>query len=257
MDATKTIVLQPRHDGACGNIELTFNEWRDSRIDIEFRDRLHRNSGIIRLDGKTGGCVVNSSRPYTGSLAHPIEFQNYFGSLLRTFAHAYTFGWSPEADKMVIYDENYHESNNYTQGDPKEIAIKAIQAKIIAELANPRKCLIAGCSNGELVRQCRMAGLDAYGFDVIPNVEEIAFPEVRGYLRHGSLTAIPYDANDHCDTLIAIDVLEHIPERDLPAMIEEWLRLGIRQLVLLINLNQFWFPGHITLRPLWWWADQW
>jgi len=27
--------------------------------------------------------------------------------------------------------------------------------------------------------------------------------------------------------------------------------------VLLINLNQFWFPGHITMRPLEWWADQW
>ena len=40
-------------------------------------------------------------------------------------------------------------------------------------------------------------------------------------------------------------------------MIEEWIRLDVRQLVLLINLNQFWYPGHITLRPLDWWADQW
>jgi hypothetical protein len=110
--------------------------------------------------------------------------------------------------------------------------------------------------NGELVRQCRAIGIDAYGFDVIPNVQEIAFPEAREFLRHGSLTAIPFSAADGFDTLIAIDVLEHIPERDLPQMVGEWLKLGVSKLVLLINLNQFWFPGHITLRPLWWWADR-
>jgi hypothetical protein len=40
-------------------------------------------------------------------------------------------------------------------------------------------------------------------------------------------------------------------------MVDEWLRLGLRKLVLLINLNQFWFPGHVTMRPLLWWAEQW
>ena len=53
----------------------------------------------------------------------------------------------------------------------------------------------------------------------------------------------------------AVDIIH--PERDVPQMIQEWVRLGFRKLVLLINLNQFWFPGHITMRPLWWWADQW
>src|SRR6185503_4145380 len=98
---------------------------------------------------------------------------------------------------------------NYTQGDPNEIAIKSMQARIIAEFGG-RKCVIAGCSNGELVRQCRAAGLDAHGFDVIPNIKEIAFPEVRNYLKHGSLTSIPYSREDGFETLIAIDVLEHI-----------------------------------------------
>src|SRR5207302_4412866 len=110
---------------------------------------------------------------------------------------------------------------------------------------------------GELVRQCRALGIDAYGFDVIPTIHEITFPEVRDYVRQGSLTAIPYNASDAFDTLIAIDVLEHIPERDLGKVIEEWCRLGIIKLVLLINLNQFWFPGHVTMRPLSWWGDHW
>ncbi len=158
---------------------------------------------------------------------------------------------------MIAYDAGYHKSNNYIQGDPNEIAIKQVQARIITELARPKKCVIAGCSNGELVRQCRTLGTDAYGFDVIPTIHEITFPEVRDYVQHGSLTKIPFTKADNFDTLIAIDVLEHIPERDLPQMVDQWVQLRVQKLILLINLNQFWFPGHITMRPLWWWADQW
>lgn len=40
-------------------------------------------------------------------------------------------------------------------------------------------------------------------------------------------------------------------------MVEQWFMMGIQKLVLLINLNQFWWLGHITLRPLSWWAQQW
>jgi hypothetical protein len=158
---------------------------------------------------------------------------------------------------MVTYDETYHRGNNYTDGDAREISIKEIQAQIIRELAEPEKCLVAGCSNGELVRQGRLQGLDIYGFDVIPNVKDIALPAMSDFLRMGSLTDIPFDSDDGFDTLVAVDVLEHIPERDLPLVVAEWQRLGFRKLVLLINLNQFWFPGHITLRPLDWWARQW
>ena len=158
---------------------------------------------------------------------------------------------------MVTYDESYNRDNNYTEGDPVEIEIRTVQASLIKELANPGKCVIAGCSNGELVRRCRSEGIEAYGFDVIPNLNDIAFKEVRDYLRVGSLADIPYDASDRFDTLIAVDVLEQIPETEIPAMVEEWTRMGFGKLVFLINLNQFWFPGHITLRPLSWWGEQW
>ena len=158
---------------------------------------------------------------------------------------------------MVTYDESYHKDKNYTVGDPKEIEIKQVQAAIIKHIADPTKCVVAGCSNGELVRQCRRQGINAHGFDVIPNLREIAFEEVRDYLRVGSLTEIPYEVEDGFDTLIAVDVLEHIAERDVGALVEQWNRLGLEKLVLLINLNQFWFPGHITMRPISWWGEQW
>jgi hypothetical protein len=257
MDPARSIALEVFHRDTSGQIQLTFEEWRESTIEISFRDRLYRNSGLIQFDGRTGKAIIRSSRPYENELADPQEFDAYFHSILTTFTNAYTFGWSPDPAQMVTYDAEYHSTNNYTQGITAEVEIKEVQARIIREIATPKKCLIAGSSNGELVRCCRAMGMDAYGFDVIPNIRDLTFPEVRDYVRRGSLTHVPFTADDAIDTLVAVDVLEHIPERDLPRMVDEWLRLGIRNLVLLINLNQFWFPGHITLRPLWWWAAQW
>ncbi len=251
------IKLSLEHQGRTGECEFHFGRWSDSTIPIRFRDHLYDNSGVIRFDGRSANATITSERPYEGPLTDPARYTEYFSSILTAFSNAYTFGWSPDADEMVTYDETYHRGNNYTEGNETEISIKEVQVQIIRELADPEKCLVAGCSNGELVRQGRGQGLNAYGFDVIPNVKDIALPGMSDYLRPGSLTDIPYDVEDGFDTLVAVDVLEHIPERDLPRVIGEWQRMGFGKLVLLINLNQFWFPGHITLRPLDWWASQW
>lgn len=250
------IAFQVEHAGHRGTVELQFGEWTGSSIDIQFLDRLYDNSGTIRLHGPTARARIVTQRRYGAPLEEPEAQDAYFASIIQLFSNAYTFGWSPEAERMVTYDADYHNGNNYTDGNEREIAIKQVQAGIVRKLAGPGKVLVGGCSNGELVRQCRNQGLDAWGFDVIPNLGEIAFPEVQEHVRAGSLTGIPFGAEDGFDTLVAIDVMEHIPERDLPTVVSEWTRLGVARLVLLINLNQFWFPGHITLRPLSWWEDQ-
>jgi hypothetical protein len=251
------ITLQAHYRDKRGEIHLDFQPWNGTEMPIHFQDDLYRRSGILRLDGKTGSAVMVPTRPYVGDLANPADLSQYLTGWLKTFASNFTFGWSPSPEQMPRYDEQYHANNKYIQGDPVEIEIKKVQAEIIQQLAGPKNCLVGGCSNGELVRRCLEAGFDCFGFDVIPNVEQIGFPEVRGRLREGSLTAIPYSPQDGFDTLVAVDVLEHIPERDIPHMVEEWRRMDFQKLVLLINLNQFWFPGHITLRPLEWWAEQW
>ncbi len=177
------ITLQVQHEEKSGDFELDFHEWNDSTIEIGFTDRLYDNTGTIRFDGRTSRAVITSRNPYTGILAEPEAHDRYFGFIVSAFSHAFTFGWSPEPGQMVTYDESYHRGNNYTEGDPVEVEIKIVQTDLIKELANPGKCVIAGCSNGELVRQCRSQGIDAHGFDVIPNLKDIAFKEVRDYLR--------------------------------------------------------------------------
>ena len=252
-----TITLQVQYRGKRGEVHLDFQPWNGTEMPIHFRDELHRRSGILRLNGATGNAVLVPTRPYVDELADPAELSQYLASWLGAFGSNFTFGWSPSPGQMPRYDEQYHADNKYIQGDPLEIEIKKVQAQIIKQLAAPKKCVLGGCSNGELVRRFLEAGIDCFGFDVIPNLEQISFAEVKGRLREGSLTALPYTAQDGFDTLVAVDVLEHIPERDIPQMVAEWRRLDLKKLILLINLNQFWFPGHITLRPLEWWAEQW
>lgn len=232
--------------------------WEGSVVPIQFRDDVFGNAGWVRFDAKTDFFEILTDKPYYEPLAEIQKRNDYFLMLFvrSGFLNFFRFGWSPDPDKLLNYDTEYHDENLYTKGLKIEQDIKSVQAKIIQNLANPQKILIAGCSNGELVRQCQAIGVQAWGFDVISNIKTIAFAEVRDRLRFGSITKVPYDASDAFDTFVAIDVLEHIPERDLDVMIAEWVRLKIKKLVLLINLNECEFPGHITLRPMDWWLQR-
>src|SRR5437660_1614848 len=111
MDPATTIAIDVTHNGAQGRVELIVGEWRDSHIEIAFRDRLHRNSGVIRFDARNAGLMVQTSRPYSGDLADPQQFNNFFGAIAQTFANALTFGWSPDPANMITYDAKYHEVN--------------------------------------------------------------------------------------------------------------------------------------------------
>jgi hypothetical protein len=103
------------------------------------------------------------------------------------------------------------------------------------------------------VRQLRARGVDAHGFDLCADLDRIAYPEVRGCVRQGAVTAIPFGPDDGFDTLTAFDVFEHIPEDRIPAMVDEFARLGVRTVVALIAQSEFQYKGHLTLRPLTWW----
>jgi len=123
-------------------------------------------------------------------------------------------------------------------------------------LCEPGKALDAGCSAGETVRQLRARGIDAWGFDLCLDLNEIAYPEVRDVLRVGSVTEMPFTPEDGFDTLLALDLFEHIPEHRVPEMVLEIERLHVTQVVAHIALCEFQYPGHQTLRPLSWWDRQ-
>lgn len=126
----------------------------------------------------------------------------------------------------------------------------------VARMAVLQKVLDIGCSAGEVVRLLRQRGVDAHGFDVCSGTAHRADRDVAEFVRTGALDAIPFGPEHGFDTLLALDVFEHIPEHRIGAMVGEFARLGVRRVVAQISLCEFQHAGHITLRPLSWWDRQ-
>lgn len=158
-----------------------------------------------------------------------------------------------------IYAASYHQSASYGassfgahhEWESDEI-IKEAHASAILQVWLLKKVLIGGCSSGMGVLAFRRKEVDAWGFDISPDLERIVLPEVRDYVRRGSLTEIPFDQTDGFEALITTDVLEHVQLKDIDTMLFEFDRIGVRRMVHLINHTKI-SPDHMTLKPLSWW----
>lgn len=248
--------LQTFFRGKYSDFTVSPDDWDGNLIRFYFEDERFNNSGTIHFQADTKELQIKPDKPYTPLMTKE-EVQEYFAQITESFIKFYQFGWSPSENEMPQYDHLYHSRIGYLVPDDQESRIKEFQAKVIQDLANPKKILVAGCSSGELVRQLTLLGITTHGFDVITDIHEYAIPEVSQLVKKGSVQDVPYLPEDDFDTYVAVDVMEHIPERDIEQVMREWLRLNIKKLVLLINFNQFNFEGHVTLRPHSWWESQW
>jgi len=156
-----------------------------------------------------------------------------------------------------LYPGSYHEGSGYCDTDSQvEHDFKGAIADMVVRTLQPKKVVDAGCAGGLLVREMRNRGVETFGFDHCPDLDRIAVPEVAPYLRQGSVTKMPYGPEDEFDTLLCIDVFEHVPEDRVPDMVAEFDRLGVKNLAVHISHTELEHFGHITLRPLSWWDEQ-
>lgn len=162
----------------------------------------------------------------------------------------------------AIYFSQYHEKANYgkfednNSGWESDAVIKLSHARAILHiLPDIKKVLIGGCSSGMGVLAFRQLGIEAWGFDISSDLERIVLPEVRNYVRRGSMTKIPFEENDHFDCFVTTDVLEHVQVKDVKYMFREMNRLNFRWMAHLINHTAI-QPDHMTLKPLTWWEKQ-
>ncbi len=176
-------------------------------------------------------------------------------SVLLSGFHRGAFAGITDQQLESLYSGSYHAQMGYAVGSAQEAQRKGHIADLVLRLTSPRKVLVAGCSAGECIRQLRARGVEAFGFDIARDVEQLAYPDVRPWVRRGSVTAIPFAAADRFDVLTALDLFEHVPEDRIPSMSSELVRLGIRDVVALIAHCEFQYPGHVTLRPLSWWEQ--
>jgi 2-polyprenyl-3-methyl-5-hydroxy-6-metoxy-1,4-benzoquinol methylase len=158
------------------------------------------------------------------------------------------------SDLVDIYDAAYHD--NYGASNASEVKIKKAQALALRQTFAVNKILIGGCADGLLVQELRNLGFDAYGFDLSQAALANAGKDIRPFLREGSLTNIPFDAADEFEMFVAIDVIEHIPEKQIDAVVAEWQRLRIECLALVINCCDLQCAGHVTMKPLSWWQKR-
>jgi hypothetical protein len=101
----------------------------------------------------------------------------------------------------------------------------------------------------------RKLGIDAWGFDISSDLDEIAIPEAKPYMRMGSMLDIPFGPEDCFDCLVTTDVLEHVQLKYIDRMFHELARLDCRWMAHIINHASM-QPDHMTLKPLKWWAGK-
>lgn len=234
-----------------GLVVLRGGIWTGDECVFEFADTRLGVSGAIRCDWRKEG---PASEVHYGDPEDP-EVRRLCATLagLMMPFHEGAFRGIADEDLDRLYSGDYHERQNYSTNSESESRFKAAVIDVLLGLLEPGKVLDAGCSAGEVVRQLRRRGIEAFGFDLCRNLDEIAYSEVRPFLRRGSATAIPFGPEDGFDTLLALDLFEHLPEDRILAVVAEIERLGIRRVVAHIAHCEFQYVGHITLRPQSWW----
>jgi hypothetical protein len=240
--------------GRSGIMRVAGGIWNGDACVFEFADTATGLAGSVLCDWRDATPRIDVLE---GDPSHP-SAEAILGKLRELLApfHRGSYADIDDASLAALYAGDYHTSQNYAVGSATETAFKRHVIDQLVKYGDPGKVLDAGCSAGEVVRQLRERGIDAWGFDLCADLDRIAYPETRPFLRRGSVDQIPFGPADGFSTLLALDVFEHIPERSIRPMVEEFLRLGVRRIVAHIALVEFHYVGHITLRPLSWWDRQ-
>ncbi len=237
-----------------GRINLTGGTWVGDECIFEFSENVFGMSGLIRCDWRKAAPDFEIQEGPTDA-PEAWTMLAKVSELLAGY-HTGTFAGVTDEQLAQLYSQPYHTKNNYTGSTDNENMLKGRLAELVIQLAKPRRVLVAGCSAGECIRQLRARGVEAWGFDLCPDLQGMAYDEVKPYLRVGSITDIPFGAEDGFDTLTALDLFEHVPEDRVPIMVEQIDRLGVQNVAALIAMGEFQYEGHITLRPLHWWDAQ-
>jgi 2-polyprenyl-3-methyl-5-hydroxy-6-metoxy-1,4-benzoquinol methylase len=122
-----------------------------------------------------------------------------------------------------------------------------------------RTVLDAGCGSGIIVRYCLENGYVPRGIELSDWIVRNRCPDLyeAGIVQIGSLGQLPYRDNSF-DLVFSSDVLEHIPENEIPQVVSELVRVAGRDLFLSISLRPSSMNNkyHVTLKPREWWERQ-
>jgi ubiquinone/menaquinone biosynthesis C-methylase UbiE len=121
--------------------------------------------------------------------------------------------------------------------------------------------LDVGCGTGIGMRYALDKGFDVYGIDLADAREAWKKNKVLDRCKIASALDIPYPDNSF-DLVVCFDVMEHIPEDDIPTALKEIRRVGSRGYIFSIALNTEKCPvgkrvvTHITVMDVDWWKGK-
>jgi len=164
-----------------------------------------------------------------------------------------------------IFDKDYFENGKATQKSnyadyswPRLGKYFTATARHIIDLFNPATVLDVGCAKGFLVYALEQNGVEAWGIDASEYAVENAEEAVRDKIALGMAEKLPYDDN-FFEVVTILDVLEHIPERNVAKTIKELLRVAKKHVIVRVVTKDV--PGdldtsHETVKPKEWWEEQ-
>lgn len=136
----------------------------------------------------------------------------------------------PAYDGLFSAREVLRRDNIYGSGPP----IDAVDEQIFAlarQLQGP--LLDFGCGAGALVRRLRQTGIEAHGLEIErPQIQTALQPDVRDFVTLYSGDARAPFADDAFNSVVAVEVLEHIP--DYETALAEIARLTRHQILITV-----------------------
>ncbi|OGG04318.1 hypothetical protein A2Z33_04185 [Candidatus Gottesmanbacteria bacterium RBG_16_52_11] len=100
-----------------------------------------------------------------------------------------------------------------------------MRAWYIKSVLSPQSLLDVGCGDGEFVSLLRGSGLAAWGIDTSRYMLSRSPARIRPYVRTGNIMSMDV-ADRSYDAVSCIDVLEHIPEKNIDRAIAECARVA-------------------------------
>jgi 2-polyprenyl-3-methyl-5-hydroxy-6-metoxy-1,4-benzoquinol methylase len=164
-----------------------------------------------------------------------------------------------------IYDKDYFENgvatkkSNYTDYSWARLGSYFQKtAKHIVDKFAPSSSLDVGCAKGFLVKALAELGVDARGIDP----SEYAFEEIPSDIKGRTAIGIAqeiYLEDNVFDVVTCFDVLEHIPEKDVPQVLSELLRVSKQWVILRVVTKEL--PddvdaNHATIHDKDWWIEK-
>jgi ubiquinone/menaquinone biosynthesis C-methylase UbiE len=172
----------------------------------------------------------------------------------------------PDIEKLSqIYDKDYFENgiatkkSNYTDYSWARLGSYFQKtAKHILDKFAPSSVLDVGCAKGYLVKALNELKVNTYGIDPSEYALTEAHPDIIERLAHGIAQSLSIDDNAF-DIVTCFDVLEHIPEKDIPQVLQELFRVSKQWVVLRVVTKQL--PddvdaNHATIHDKDWWIEK-